>query len=156
MNLDKVKIYLCAPNKEKICVLNGINYSSVSLTTNASDLFELSFQVNQYINIDGKTILSNGYEHLKSQMYLYLEGTTRGEGYYKFTSEPSISFDGDKELLNLKANSVDCEFMQKDLVDFFINTGNPDSYEYLYDENMDSIIMPELIILKNLNCLYCI
>lgn len=49
---DVKQIYLCKPGGQKICVLNGVQTSSVDYKQNLKDYNELTFTVDRFINID--------------------------------------------------------------------------------------------------------
>ena len=61
---DTKKIYLCDLNLNPITELNGVQTSTVNLSTHVKDYDELTFTVDEYIFIDGKQIKSNGYDDL--------------------------------------------------------------------------------------------
>ena len=76
--ISNKKIYLCSPDLKPLCVLTGVQLSSVNYNTHVKDYSTLSFTVDRYISdkdYDGLPIEneSAGYESLKIYMYLYLE-----------------------------------------------------------------------------------
>ena len=121
---------LCDQRHSPITVLNGINEDSASLQSNYLDMYTLSFDVSRYIDVNGELVTSNGYDELKSLMYLFLDGI----GYFRIITEPTISNDGNSEKKQITAKSVDHEFIGKNLFGFKINTGEQDSAEYLDEE----------------------
>ena len=129
---DNKKLYLCRPNKEILCVLNGVDIDTVSYQTNLKDYDTLSFQMSRYINVydwpNGKNVLveSNGYEDINLYLLVYLEDI----GYFQI-QEPEIEFDGDREFKTVNGYSNEKELEDKDLVDFAINTGEEGSLERL-------------------------
>lgn len=131
-NPEPLKLYLCKPNRKIICVLNGIDINTSSITKNLNNQYELSFNYNKYINIDDEAVKSNGYDNLNVGMEILVEKI----GFFKM-QYPPINYDGDKEYKIVTASSIDCELENKDLSGFKINTGEEDSLEYLvtYDDD---------------------
>jgi len=72
LSKDVRKIYLCRPNLEPICELNGVDPETVLISTHVKDFDELTFTVDRYVNIDGKLVESNGYEYLNVAMYYHV------------------------------------------------------------------------------------
>lgn len=130
------KLYLCRPNKEILCTLNGVNIATVSYQSSLKDYDTITFDMYRYINTydwyDGKNKLveSNGYEEINLYLLVYLEDI----GYFQI-QEPKVSFDGDKEYKTINGYSNEKEFEDKDLVDFAINTGEEGSLERLVTSN---------------------
>lgn len=119
--------YLCKPNGEMICQLNGIDETTASITINLNKQYELSFDYFRYINSeDGGQTESNGYHDLTTGMTILADKI----GYFKIKYPPT-KFDGNKETKTITAASIDCELEDKDLVAFKVNTGEKDSLEYL-------------------------
>ncbi len=112
------KIYLCRPDRSVITELNGIQTDSVSYDSHIKDFDELSFTVDRYIVVDGVKVESNGYELLDVYMNVYLEDI----GYFQMQA-PAKSNDGDKEVKEVIAYSIEKEWEQHDVVDFQVNTG---------------------------------
>lgn len=121
------KIYLARPGKELVCALNGVDEASVSLTLNLNNTHELSFEVYRYI--DGRE--SAGYDRLERFMDLYVTGI----GWFKI-QHPETSFDGQKEVKHITAESLEIELQQYDLVGFKVNCGTEDSLEMMLDGNV--------------------
>ena len=95
------------------------------------DFDTLAFEVDEYINVDGKRVKSNGYDDLEVYMNLYLEDI----GCFQM-QHPSTENDGSHETKTVTAYSLEREFMDKDFVGFKINTGETDSFEYLAADNL--------------------
>lgn len=135
------RIYLCRPNKDVLCQLNGVEIDSVSYTSSLKDYDQLSFTVDRYINVYdfnldiNKLVESNYYNDINVYLLLYLEDI----GYFQI-QEPSISFDGEKEVKKITAYSNEKEFEDKDLVGFAVNTGTDGSLERLAKSNQTAII----------------
>jgi len=119
------KIYLCAPDLSKLCILNGIQTSTVDFHPQVKGYSELSFEVDRFLSIDGEFVESNGYEDLKPYMYLYLEDI----GYF-IMDPPQITYDGNQEIKSINAYSAEREFETRDWVGIKINYGTADSMEY--------------------------
>ena len=130
-NYDCKKIYLCSPDLEPITVLNGVKTETVEYDEHVKDFDTLTFEVDEYINVDGKRVKSNGYDDLEVYMNLYLEDI----GCFQM-QHPSTENDGFHETKTVTAYSLEREFMDKDFVGFKINTGETDSFEYLAADNL--------------------
>ena len=128
------KIYLATSDHRILCALNGIDESSCYFTANLNNVYEISFDINRYINISGKTIESNGYHLINVLMRLYVTNI----GWF-IISPPSVHNDGIKETKSIKAQSVEIEMMQHDIKNLKINKGTSDSYEMLIEGNVDKI-----------------
>lgn len=136
---EPFQFYLCKPNGETLCQLNGIDETTASITVNLNKQYELSFDYLRYINSeDGGQIESNGYHELTVGMTILADKI----GYFKIKYPPT-KFDGNKETKTIAAASIDCELEDKDLVGFKVNTGEKDSLEYLVtykDNETESLI----------------
>lgn len=134
------KIYLCRPNKDVLCLLNGVEIDSVNYTSNLKDYDTLSFTLDRFINVYdqnkgiNKLVESNHYDEINVYLLLYLEDI----GYFQI-QEPTTSFDGEKETKKINAYSNEKEFEDKDLVGFSVNTGMDGSLERLATSNQASI-----------------
>ena len=134
------KIYLCRPNKDVLCLLNGVEIDSVQYTSNLKDYDTLSFTLDRYINVYdhdkgiNELVESNYYDKINVYLLLYLEDI----GYFQI-QEPSTSFDGERETKTVTAYSNEKEFEDKDLVGFAVNTGEDGSLERLAESNQASI-----------------
>lgn len=128
------KIYLCNPAFNIITLLNGLVTSSVSYSIHSKDYQTLSFEVDRFININGKQVESSGYDDLKVFMYVYLEDI----GYFQI-QQPEITSDGMREYKTITAYSCEKEFEDKDVGIFKVNTGEDGSYERLNEDNIDEL-----------------
>lgn len=149
MNLayDNSECYLASPSGKPIYKLNGIDILSGNLNKNVSDFSELSFDLNRFVDVDGELIESNGYNHVKNNMYLYLTNF----GWFKIVNEPQVTYDSEREKKHVVAESVECELLQYDLIGFKVNTGEVDSLEYLADDNVgDNGLAKEYITFYNM------
>ena len=128
------RIYLCRPDYSPICCLNGVQTDTVEYDAQVKDFDTLSFTVDEYIDVDGVQIKSNGYDDLKIAMYLYLEDI----GMFQM-EEPQIDNDGYKETKTITAYSTEKEFYDKTWVNFKVNTGEKNSLEQLADGNLNDL-----------------
>lgn len=126
------KIILCNLLKQPICVLNSIQESTVELTQNLDDLWNLSFTIDKYVYSAGEKTIANGWNDLKDQMYLYLDQI----GYFIINKTPSYENNGNQETKSVTAYSADYEFLKVDLRNFEVNTGTLTSAEFLADGNV--------------------
>lgn len=125
-NAEPLGMYLCKPTGKIVCELNGIQDDSTSLTVNLNNQYELTFDYDKYINIDGVDYKSNGYNKLSYGMNILIPNV----GLFKM-EYPRRGFDGTKHYKSITAHSTDCEFENKYLTNFKINTGEETSQEYL-------------------------
>lgn len=130
--VEPFRIYLGTLDNKKVCCLNGIEPESVQLQEKFNNTYQLSFTVDEYISYFGKRYKSNGYEFLGNLARIYVENV----GWF-IMSQPDINHDGVCETKDVKADSCDVEFVQRDLVGFKINCGTTDSYEMLDPDNVD-------------------
>ena len=139
-NAEPLDLYLCRPNGKIICVLNGVQDESTSLTINMNNQFELTFDYDKYVNVDGINVKSNGYNKLCYGMNVAVSGI----GLFKM-EHPKRSFDGDKYYKSITAHSIDCELEDKYLTEYKINTGEEISQEYLitYEEGETESLLNE-------------
>lgn len=130
--VEPFRIYLGTLDNKKVCCLNGIQPESVQLKLNLNNTYELSFTVDKYISYFGKRYISNGYEWLGTFARLYVENI----GWF-IMNQPEINNDGISETKEVKSESCEIEFAQRDLVGFKINCGTTDSYEMLDPDNVE-------------------
>lgn len=134
-NIEKSLIYLCQPLQAPICVLNGVDETTVSFEKNLQEWSKLSFTVNKYIDIDGEKVVSNGYNALHSLMELYLTNI----GRFLISTEPTEDNDGINATKEINAISLEYMFSFKNLINFEINTGNDISVERLINGNVNAL-----------------
>lgn len=128
------KIYLCRPDSDMWIVLNGLRTETADLDQHIRSYKVLTFEVDRYINVDGVLVESNGYELLHNHMELFLPDI----GYFQM-QEPELINDGNIEYKSITAYSCEKEFEDKDYKGLKINTGEPDSIEYLATDNTDEL-----------------
>lgn len=130
--VEPFRIYLGTLDNKLVCCLNGIQPDSVELKLRLNNTFNLSFTVDKYVTYYGKQYESNGYEWLGNLTRIYVENI----GWFIMT-QPDINHDGMSETKEVKAESCDIEFAQRDLVGFKVNCGTTDSYEMLDLDNVE-------------------
>lgn len=130
--VEPFRIYLGTLDNKLVCCLNGIQPDSVELKLRLNNTYNLSFTVQKYVTYFGKQYESNGYEWLGNLTRIYVENI----GWFIMT-QPDINHDGISETKEVKAESCDIEFAQRDLVGFKVNCGTTDSYEMLDPDNVE-------------------
>ena len=130
--VEPFRIYLGTLDNKLVCCLNGIRPDSVELKLRFNNTYNLSFTVDKYVAYFGKQYESNGYEWLGNLTRIYVENI----GWFIMT-QPDINHDGISETKEIKAESCDIEFAQRDLVGFKVNCGTTDSYEMLDPDNVE-------------------
>lgn len=128
------KIYLCDLNLKPITVLNGIKTDTVNCNLRVKDYSELTFDVDEYILVNGKKEKSLGYDQLVPYMILYLEDTAMFQ-----LQQPTQQNDGNGETKSIVAYSLEKEFEDTNWVNFKCNTGEKDSLEQLVDGNLNDL-----------------
>ena len=131
---EKAKVYLGTPYNQILCALNGIEEDTFTITPKLNNTYDISFEVNRYINIFGKQVESNAYNLLDILMRVYVTDI----GWFRLDS-PTISNDGNKETKSVTGQSIDIELNQHDIEDLKINRGTTDSYEMLVEGNVEEI-----------------
>lgn len=130
--IDPTEIYLAKPGKRVIGKLNGIDEDSAHLEINLQNTSVLEFTVNRVI--DGE--IANFYDLIDQHYELF----AKGFGWFKINEEPEMSNDGTLETKNVRAESLEIELQQFDLVGFEINTGSQWSREMLALDNTYEVV----------------
>lgn len=128
------KIYLCDFNLHPLMVLNGVDTKSVEYSCHVKDYDELTFDVDEYIIINGKKVKSLGYDLLLPYMTIYLEDL----GMFQIQN-PKTSNDGNSEKKSITAYSLEKEFEDKNWLNFKCNTGDKDSLEQVAENNLNEL-----------------
>lgn len=128
------KIYLCDFNLHPLMVLNGVDTNSVEYSCHVKDYDELTFDVDEYIIINGKKVKSLGYDLLLPYMTMYLEDL----GMFQIQN-PKTSNDGNSEKKSITAYSLEKEFEDKNWLNFKCNTGDKDSLEQVAENNLNEL-----------------
>lgn len=130
--IDSNRIYLAKPGQRILGVINGIDEDSCSLTKNLNNTSELTFTVQRILNDDdGNGVVTQYYDKIERHYELYLPY----HGWFKINEEPEIENDGTIETKSVRAESLEIELQQYDLVDFEINSGSEYSREMLAVDN---------------------
>ena len=98
-------------------------------------MWELTFEVNKYVDENGDFSPSDFYESLSENMYLTLESDTANT-LFLIDAKPVTTNDGIQETKSITAHTAECELQQKFLRNFYINNGTPESQEYLAADNV--------------------
>lgn len=129
--IDTNKIYLARPGQRILGVLNGIDEDSCSLTDNLNNTSELTFVVDRIINTENGAEVSSFYDLISRHYELYLPH----HGWFKINEEPELDNNGNTETKSVRAESLEIELQQYDLVNFRINMATEDSKEMLAIDN---------------------
>ena len=121
----KNEIFLCKPRGAIVASL-AVDEETVSLTESISSPWELTFSLHRYKEMEEMPY----YHSLSEMMELFLVSefcTAR----FVIDEEPTISSDGIAETKAVTAHSIEIELQYKNLENFQINTGKPESQENL-------------------------
>ena len=135
--IDSNCIYLAKPGQRILGVINGVDEDSCSLTKNLNNTSELTFTVERKIGDRVETASRNDgqvtqyYDLIERHYELYLPY----HGWFKINEEPEINNDGTVEIKSVRAESLEIELQQYDLVNFDINSGELYSKEMLATDN---------------------
>lgn len=123
------RMYLCKPNGLVLGEMSGLDENTVSLKQSISSPWELTFDVDRYVNKDGNIIESSLYQCISERMELLIDG----EEPLRFVidNEPSVSVSQYQEIKSVTAHGIECELQTKVLHNFAINTGAKESQENL-------------------------
>lgn len=130
MNTDNTQIYLCKADCSLLGTITGIKPETCSLKRNATDLWELNFEIDRYIESDGQLVQSDYYDSIDEMMRLFLDSDSV-QAFFMIDSEPVISGDSYQEIKKVTAHSIECELCNMFLQNLKINCGTYDSQEYL-------------------------
>lgn len=119
------RLFLCAPDKEKICPLDVNNLRGIFKFNSFS---EVSFDVDRTYNdlITGETHVNPYYDKIEAVRLVEIEDF----GYFEIQG-PDLTGDGIKESKSIIAYSSEYTLSQKYLSDFYINTGEVYSMEVI-------------------------
>ena len=126
----KPKIFLCETDKQKMGILNTTD-THVSLKFNSYS--ELTFNIDRtYIDtLTGNKQTNLFYDRIEHPRLILLDNI----GYFQIQA-PDTSFDGFKESKTITAYSSEYALSQKYITDLHINTGEVDSVEVIYAEEI--------------------
>lgn len=128
--MKNTTIYLCNAQGSMLGSITGIKADTCSLTQNATDFWELSFEVDRYVEVDGALTQSSYYDSIDDMMRLYLDSEST-QAFFVIDSEPVIRGTGLQETKSVTAHSIECELSNVYLKSFKVNCGTSDSQEYL-------------------------
>ena len=139
----KPKIFLCETDKQKIGILNTTE-TNVSLKFNTYS--ELSFNIDRtYIDtLTGNKNTHLFYDRIEHPRLILLDNI----GYFQI-QDPDISSDGFRESKSIIAYSSEYTLSQKYITDLHINTGEVDSVEVIYAEEIGNANVIEPVVFCN-------
>lgn len=129
-------IYLVKPTGAVLGSLNGLKEETCNVKRVLTDMWELSFEVNKYID-EKEFKISDYYESISEKMQIWLQ-TDLIDTMFVIDSEPVISNNGIQETKTITAHTLESELQYKFLRLFYINSGNSTSKEYLAKDNINS------------------
>lgn len=128
--MNSSKLYLCKADRSIIGTITGIKPETCSLTRNATDLWEITFDVDRYIEADGCLVQSDYYDSIDDMMKLCLD-SSQTQVFFVIDSEPIIKGEGLQETKTVSAHSIECELSHMYLQNLKVNCGTADSQEFL-------------------------
>ena len=128
--MDQYNIYICKTDCTLLGTLTGLKTETCSLVKNAMDLWELTFDIDKYVNDNGTLTKSSFYDSAGDMMKLYMEGNDV-QAFFIIDSEPVIRGGTFQEVKSITAHSIECELGEMYLKNFKVNCGTADSQEYL-------------------------
>ena len=139
----KPKIFLCETDKQKMGVLNTTD-THVSLKFNTYS--ELSFNIDRtYIDtLTGNKNIQLFYDRIEHPRLILLDNI----GYFQIQA-PDMSSDGFRESKTITAYSSEYALSQKYITDLHINTGEVDSVEVIYAEEIGNENTIEPVVFYN-------
>lgn len=126
-NFEPSNIYLARPGQRIINGAIGIREDTCRLEKNFNNTSVLEFTVDR--DIDGT--VNPVYEYYQQLFELYVPK----HGWFKINEEPVIETDGNVETKSVRAESLEIELQQYDIVDFEVNTASVSSKEMLAVDN---------------------
>lgn len=139
----KPKIFLCETDKQKMCMLNTTDtHASLKFNTYS----ELTFNIDRtYIDtLTGNKQTHLFYDSIEHPRLILLDNI----GYFQIQA-PDMSYDGFKESKTITAYSSEYALSQKYITDLHINTGEVDSIEVIYAEEIGTPNAIEPVIFYN-------
>lgn len=127
-NLDPEVIYLAKPGQRIINGLQGVREDTCYLEKNFNNTSVLEFTIDRDINGE----LNPTYDLVQQHYELYITHN----GWFKINEEPVIESDGNVETKQVRAESLEIELQQYDIMDFEINTAAVSSKEMMAIDNV--------------------
>lgn len=137
--MSSSKIYLCKADRSVIGTITGIKPETCSLTKNAADLWEITFDVDRYIEADGCLVQSDYYDSIDDMMKLYLDSEP-AQVFFVIDSEPAVKGEGLQETKTVSAHSIECELSHMYLQNLKVNCGTADSQEFLLTDKAGNLV----------------
>ena len=135
-NYTKPRVFLCQPNKEKICQLDVTDLTGSFKFNSYSEItFEVARTYNDFFT--GEMRVNPHYDEIEAFRLIYLEHF----GYFELQG-PELTSDGIKETKLCTAYSLEYILSQKYLEDFYVNTGAINSVEVTYSDLNNKSIVP--------------
>lgn len=128
--MNHAKISLCKADRSFLGSLTGLKEDTCNLTKNVTSPWELTFEVERYIDNNGVLTQSDYYDSIDEMMKLYLD-TEDEQIFFVIDSEPEVHGEGSQEVKTVTARSEESELSNMFLNNFKINCGTNDSQEYL-------------------------
>ena len=137
--MNNAKVYLCKADCSILGIIGGIKTETCSLKRNATDLWEMTFEIERFVDKNGNLVQSDYYDSIDDMMRIYLD-SDEIQVYFVIDSEPTISGDGIQEVKTVTCHSIESELNDVYLKNLKINCGTKDSQEYLVmDQNGEFI-----------------
>lgn len=126
-NLEPTMIYLGRPGQRLVGAIPGIQEDTCHYERNLNNTSLIEFTVSRDINGE----INPMYDLIQQHFELCMPG----KGWFKINEEPVIESDGNIETKSVRAESLEIELQQYDLVNFEINTASVSSKEMLATDN---------------------
>ena len=126
-NLEPTMIYLGRPGQRLVGAIPGIQEDTCHYERNLNNTSLIEFTVSRDINGE----INPMYDLIQQHFELCMPG----KGWFKINEEPVIESDGNIETKSVRAESLEIELQQFDLVNFEINTASVSSKEMLATDN---------------------
>lgn len=138
-SMNNSKIYLCKTDGSILGSLTGIRTDTCNLKKNATDLWEITFDVDRFIEKDGELKQSDFYDSIDDSMRLYFDSDSI-QAYFIIDDEPVINGERYQEIKSVTAHSIECELNHIYLKNFKVNCGTYDSQEFLVTDDDGNLV----------------
>ena len=106
--MNHAKISLCKADRSFLGSLTGLKEDTCNLTKNVTSPWELTFEVERYIDNNGVLTQSDYYDSIDEMMKLYLD-TEDEQIFFVIDSEPEVHGEGSQEVKTVTAHSEESE-----------------------------------------------
>lgn len=137
--MNHAKIYLCKADCSILGIIDGIKAETCSLTRNATDLWEMTFTVDRFVEKNGQLTQSNYYDSIDDMMKVYLD-SEEIQALFVIDSETVINGDGIQETKTITVHSIESELCHVYLKNFKANCGTYDSQEFLVTDEYNNLV----------------